>query len=43
MVVLASWLEGELDHMKLAPLVFNAVTATLLVRKRFPCGLIEHD
>ncbi|KAK3169090.1 hypothetical protein OEA41_005538 [Lepraria neglecta] len=31
MIVLASWLEGEPDHMKLAPLVFDAVTATLLV------------
>jgi hypothetical protein len=31
-VMLASWLEGEPDHMKLAPLVFDAVTANLLVR-----------
>ncbi len=43
MIVLASWLEGELDHMKLAPLVFDAVTATLLVRHYFSCGLIEDD
>jgi hypothetical protein len=31
-VMLASWLEGELAHMELAPLVFDAVTANLLVR-----------
>ena len=31
MIVLASWLEGEPDHMKLAPLVFDAVIATLRV------------
>jgi hypothetical protein len=31
-VMLASWLEGEPDHMKLAPLVFDAVAANLLVR-----------
>jgi Fungal specific transcription factor domain len=43
MIVLASWLEGEPDHMKVAPLVFDAVTATLLVRDCFPCGLIEND
>lgn len=30
MVVLSSWLNRELDHMKLAPLVFDAVTAALL-------------
>ena len=39
-IMLASWLAGELDHMKLAPHVFNAVTATLLVRNYFPSGPI---
>ncbi|MCJ1390051.1 hypothetical protein MMC18_002909 [Xylographa bjoerkii] len=29
MVVLSSWLKGDLYHTKLAPLVFDAVTATL--------------
>lgn len=43
MVVLASWLEGELDHTNLAPLVFEAVTATLLVRNFIPCGLIANN
>ena len=43
MVMLASWLEGRQDHMNLAPLVFDAVTATLLVRKCLPCGLIAID
>jgi Fungal specific transcription factor domain len=31
MIMLASWLVGELDHTKLASPVFDAVTATLLV------------
>jgi len=39
MIVLANWLEGELDHMKLAPLVFDAVTATVLVRYTSFMGL----
>ncbi len=43
MVMLASWLEGRQDHINLAPLVFDAVTATLLVRKCLPCGLIAID
>ena len=43
MILLTSWLEGELDHVKLAPLVFDAVTAALLVRHCFPFGLIEND
>ena len=36
MIMLASWLEGEPDYIKLAPLVFDAVTETLLVRICFP-------
>ena len=43
MVMLASWLEGRQDHMNLAPLVFDAVTATLMVRNCLPCGLIAID
>ena len=31
-LVLASWLQDQSDHVDLAPLVFDAVTATLLVR-----------
>lgn len=31
MLMLASWLQDQSDHVKLAPLVFDAVTATLLV------------
>lgn len=31
-VVLTSWLEGDLDHTKLTPLVLRAVTSNLLVR-----------
>lgn len=37
MIMLVSWLKGELDHMKLASLVFDAVNATLLIQKCFPC------
>lgn len=40
MVMLASWLKGELDHMSFAPLVFDAVTATLLVQDCFPYALV---
>lgn len=32
MLMLASWLQDLSDHVDLAPLVFDAVTATLLVR-----------
>ena len=38
-ILLASWLEGRQDHRKLAPLVFDAITATLLVRKRFTLSI----
>ncbi|KAL8838197.1 MAG: hypothetical protein Q9170_002240 [Blastenia crenularia] len=30
MIILASWLQDQSDHVKLAPLVFDAVTTTLL-------------
>ena len=36
MIVLASWLESDLDHTKLAPLVLDSVTSNLLVRSCFP-------
>ena len=44
MIMLASWLEGEQDHTMLAPLVFDAVTSTLLVCTlvRVPFELSEH-
>lgn len=38
MILLAGRLESELDHAKLAPLVFDAVAATLQVRNRSSCG-----
>ena len=43
MVMLASWLEGRQDHMNLASLVFDAVTATLMVPECLSCGLIAID
>lgn len=40
-VLLASWLEGRHDHRKIAPLVFDAITATLLVRNCLTLGLSQ--
>ena len=42
MILLASWLEGVLDHVELVPLVFNAVTVTVLVRISFPCSSVDN-
>ncbi len=45
MIMLASWLEGGHEHTKLAPPVFDAVTATLLVRSlmKVSCDLSAQD
>lgn len=40
MLMLASWLQDLPDHVELAPLVFDAVTATLLVRLDLDTSLI---
>lgn len=41
MLMLASWLQDLSDHVELAPLVFDAVTATLLVRLDLVTSLID--
>ena len=41
MVMLASWLQDQSAHVELAPLVFDAVTATLLVRLDLVTSLID--
>lgn len=41
MLMLASWLQDLSDHVELAPLVFDAVTATLLVRLDLVISLID--
>ena len=40
MIMLASWLQDQPDHVELAPLVFDVVTATLLVRLDLVTSLI---
>ena len=39
MAMLANWLEGNLDHMELAPLVFDALATIPMVRDDFPYRL----
>ena len=43
MLLLASWLQDQSDHVKLASLVLNAVTATLLVWLDLFTSLIDFD
>ncbi len=41
MLMLASWLQDSSDHVELAPLIFDAVTATLLVQLDLVTSLID--
>jgi len=43
MLMLASWLQDRSDHVKLAPLVFDTVTATLLVQLDLFSSLMGFD
>ena len=40
MMMLASWLDGKQGHVKLAPLVFDEIIATFLVRTSLPPSML---